>query len=240
MEIIPAIDIRGGKCVQLYQGKFDRETVFSDDPVDAARRWADQGATRLHVVDLDGARDGLSQNLSTIADIISSVNVPVQVGGGIRSVEAAQAVMSLGADRVIIGTAAVETPTIIRDLGESIGIESVIVGLDAQDGYVAIKGWRETTGVQATELARQTVALGVPRFLYTDISRDGTLTEPNFEALETMIEVSGAHIIASGGISSIAHLKRLAEIGAESAVVGTAIYTGDIDLVKALNAVHTD
>ena len=240
MEIIPAIDIRGGKCVQLYQGKFDRETVFSDDPVDAARRWADQGATRLHVVDLDGARDGLSQNLSTIADIISSVNVPVQVGGGIRSVEAAQAVMSLGADRVIIGTAAVETPTIIGDLGETIGIESVIVGLDAQDGYVAIKGWRETTGVQATELARQTVALGVPRFLYTDISRDGTLTEPNFEALETMIEVSGAHIIASGGISSIAHLKRLSEIGAESAVVGTAIYTGDIDLAKALNAVHTD
>ena len=234
MEVIPAIDLRGGRCVRLYQGDYDRETVFSDDPMEVARRWVDQGARRLHVIDLDGAKSGEQSNAEAAYRIAGEAGVPVQLGGGIRSVESARQAIERGIDRVLLGTAAVEEPDLLRKLVDELGPERVVVTVDARDGKVALKGWTETSEVEAEQLIRDMRVAGVSRYLYTDISRDGTLTEPNFDALERLTTISDVKIIAAGGISSVEHLSRLRDIGVESAVVGTAIYTGDIDLGQAI------
>lgn len=238
MEIIPAIDLRGGKCVRLYQGDYDRETVFSDNPLDAARDWVGQGASRLHVVDLDGARGGAPANLSVAADIASSVSVPVQLGGGIRTVYTARTVVSQGISRIMLGTAAVESPGMVSEICKALGDDAVVVSVDARDGYVAVKGWTSSSRVLARDLIAQMVGMGVRRFMYTDVARDGTLTEPNFDAIEMLLSQTDAKLIAAGGITSIDHLLRLAGLGVESAVVGTALYTGAIDLPEALEAVR--
>ena len=238
MEIIPAIDLRDGKCVRLYQGDYARETVYSDDPTEMAKRWADMGATRLHVVDLDGAKQGSPGNLKVIQAIVSSVNVPVQVGGGVRTRESAEQLVSVGASRIMMGTAAVDDPGLIEDLVDSLGTDSIIVTVDAKDGLVALRGWTESSTVKAIDVMKKMADRGVSRFLYTDISRDGTLTEPNFQALEQLIEHQVPGLIAAGGIATEDHILRLASIGVEGAIVGTALYTGDISLTAAIESLN--
>ena len=217
MEVIPAIDLRGGKCVRLYQGDYARETVYSNDPLDTALRWVDMGASRLHIVDLDGARDGMPANLNAVERIAGAVDVPLHLGGGIRDKDTARAAIGAGVSEF--------------------GAESVIVSVDAKDGMVALRGWTEGSGALATELVADMAGQGVLRFLYTDISRDGTLTEPNFDGVSALVNQGDIRLIAAGGIASVAHLERLAEIGAEAAVVGRAIYTGDIDLREAIETI---
>ena len=237
MEVIPAIDLRGGKCVRLYQGDYARETVYSHDPLDTALRWVDMGATRLHIVDLDGARDGRPANLGAVERIASAVDVPLHLGGGIRDAKTARAAVDAGVGRIMLGTAAVEDADLIGALLSEFGAGRVIVSVDAKDGMVALRGWTEGSSALATELVADMAALGVKRFLYTDISRDGTLTEPNFDGVGALVSQGGIHVIAAGGIASVSHLERLAEIGAEAAIVGRAIYTGDIDLRQAIEAI---
>ena len=237
MQVIPAIDLRGGKCVRLYQGDYAQETVYSDDPLQTAMRWVDMGATRLHIVDLDGARDGSPANLNAVERIASSVEVPLHLGGGIRDMATARAAIDAGVSRIMLGTAAFEDSDLISVLLNEFGAESIIVSVDAKDGKVALRGWTEGTGALATDLVADMAALGVLRFLYTDISRDGTLTEPNFDGVSALVNQADTHIIAAGGIAAVAQLKRLAAIGAEAAIVGRAIYTGDIDLREAIESI---
>lgn len=237
MQVIPAIDLRGGKCVRLYQGDYERETVYSDDPLETALRWVDMGAKRLHIVDLDGAKEGSPANLAAVERIARAAGVPLHLGGGIRDLATARAAVSAGASRVMLGTAAVEDADLIRALLAELGAERVIVSVDAKDGRVALRGWTESSGALATELVDDMARLGVVRFLYTDISRDGTLTEPNFAATEALAARAGISVLAAGGIARVEHLARLAVLGAEAAIVGRAIYTGDIDLREAVEAV---
>ena len=237
MEIIPAIDLRGGRCVRLFQGDFSRETVYSDAPASVAKQWAKLGATRLHVVDLDGARDGVPANLGCLEQIAAAVDVPVQFGGGLRTAEGVSRVLDAGADRVILGTAAVESPELVGELCREYGAGRLVVGVDTRDGDVVLRGWTQGGGVRATELIDRMTALGARRFMFTDVSRDGTLTEPNFAEVEALAARTGVSLIAAGGIASVEHLVRLAGTGVEAAVVGKALYTSDIDLEEALAAV---
>lgn len=236
MEIIPAVDLRNGKCVRLYQGDYAQETVFSDEPAAMARRWQSEGARRLHLVDLDGAAEGEPRNLDAIDKILAAVDVPVQVGGGIRSLETIVQLLDLGASRAILGTAAIEDPSLVKEACRRFG-EQIIVGIDARDGMVATRGWLQQSSVTAGELANRMVDLGARRFIYTDISRDGTLTGPNFEAVAELLTHIGVPVIAAGGISSIEHLTKLAGLGVEGAIVGRAIYTGDLKFKEAVRSI---
>ena len=233
MEVIPAIDIRGGRAVRLFQGDYDRETVFNDSPVDAARRWLDMGATRLHVVDLDGARSGEQVNIDLVENIAALSDVPVQLGGGIRNLPAAQRAIDGGVDRVIIGTAALEDDGFVRGLCERLGPDRVVAGVDARNGYVAVRGWTEESEVPARDLIARMEASGVRRMVYTDITRDGTRTEPNFQQVDEALSATALRILVAGGVSSADHLRRLARMGVEGAIIGTAAYTGDIDMREA-------
>ena len=236
IEIIPAIDLRNGKCVRLYQGDFNAETVFSDDPVDVALHWQSLGAPRLHIVDLDGAAMGELYNLEIIEEIAGALLIPIQLGGGIRHPETVEKVLQVGIERVILGTVAVESPEMVEETCRVFG-DSVIVGVDAREGKIAIHGWRQQTELEVVEFVESMIELGVKRFIYTDISRDGTLTEPNFSALAELIDAVRPPVIASGGISSVNHLRMLHKLGAEGAIVGKALYTGDIDLKKVLGTI---
>jgi phosphoribosylformimino-5-aminoimidazole carboxamide ribotide isomerase len=237
VEIIPAIDMMDGKCVRLVQGRFDQSTIFSDDPVDAARRWADEGARRLHLVDLNGSRVGAPQEIDTIRRILSSVDIPTQLGGGIRTLETAKQMIDLGVGRVIIGTsAALDTDMAASIFGE-LG-DKVVLGVDAKDGYVAVKGWQETTKETAVEFAQRMQALGAKRVIYTDISRDGMLQGVNAATMEQMAKALDIPVIASGGVSTLEDirvLKGLEQFGIEGAIVGKALYTGDVVLAQALS-----
>ena len=236
MEIIPAIDLRGGNCVRLYQGDYAQETVFSANPLAFAERWQAEGGQRLHIVDLDGAHSGNPANLAAITAITRRLDIPVQVGGGIRSVDTAAGLLDAGAARIVVGTAAVANPDLVAGLCQRFGGERVIVALDARDGLVAIRGWTETSAITATELARRMANLGVLRLLYTDISRDGTLEEPNYDATAALVRDSGLRVLAAGGVGAAAHIAQLARTGAEAAIIGRALYTGDITLAAALAA----
>ncbi len=233
MEIIPAVDIRGGRCVRLYQGDYSKETVFSEDPVAVALQWQMQGTRWLHLVDLDGAARGEPVNLPVIETIVKRVTISVEVGGGIRDVGTVTRLLDLGVKRVVLGTVAAERPGMVAELCQKYG-EAIAVGIDARDGYVATRGWLEDTGVTALELAKKMAALGVKRIIYTDIKRDGTLTEPDFDAIGQMVRGVDLPIIAAGGISKLEHLKRLKELRVEGAIIGKALYTRDIDLRQAL------
>lgn len=235
MDVIPAIDLRGGKCVRLYMGDYAKETVYDDDPVEVARRWHQQGARRLHVVDLDGALLGEPANLDVIANIVRAVNIPVQVGGGIRRIITAERLLQLGVARVIFGTIAVENPNLVAEACSCFG-EAVVVSIDAQDGLVSIRGWKARSTMPVADLVNLMAEAGVKRFVYTDIARDGTLTEPNFEAVADLMKKTTLPIIVSGGVSSLEHIKRIKALGAEGAIVGKALYTGDLDLSKAIKA----
>jgi len=221
----------------LYQGDYDQETAFSDDPVDTALRWQSLGAPRLHIVDLDGAATGELCNLDIIKEIANVVLIPTQLGGGIRQLKTIEQVLKAGVERVILGTAAVEDYELVTEACRNYR-ESIIVGVDAWEGYIAIHGWRQQTELKAIEFAQSMAQLGVRRFIYTDISRDGTLTEPNFAAIFDMVNTIGLPIIAAGGIASVSHLKMLKQLGVEGAIVGKALYTGDINLKQALSTVN--
>ena len=237
MEVIPAIDLRGGKCVRLYQGDYAQETVYSEDPVAMALHWQEMGAPRIHIVDLDGAASGIPQNMDSIASIASAVDVPLQTGGGIRSLEIAESLLALGIQRVVLGTIAVEDPSLVMEACHQFGTEAVVVGIDAREGMVSLRGWLDSSSITALALLQAMEVVGVKRFIYTDISRDGTLTEPNFQAIQDMVGACGGSIVASGGVSTVGHLQHLASLGVEGAIVGKALYVGALDLRDALSAV---
>ncbi|MFC1978489.1 1-(5-phosphoribosyl)-5-[(5-phosphoribosylamino)methylideneamino]imidazole-4-carboxamide isomerase [Chloroflexota bacterium] len=232
-EIIPAIDLRGGKCVRLYQGDYDRETIFSEDPVAMAKHWQSLGATRLHVVDLDGAKAGQLMNIIVIKGIVQSLIIPVELGGGIRDINTVEQLLKLGVQRVILGTVAVENPDLVQEACAKYD-KGIVIGIDADDGYVKTRGWEEKSSITAIDLARQMEALGAKRFIYTDISRDGTLTEPNFESTVELNESINSPVIASGGVASVEHLEKLDQLGIEGAITGQALYTGKLDLKDAI------
>jgi phosphoribosylformimino-5-aminoimidazole carboxamide ribotide isomerase len=227
MEIIPAIDIRGGRCVRLYQGDYGQETAFSEDPVAAALTWYSQGARWLHIVDLDAAVAGEPRNMEAVEGIMRSSGLLIELGGGIRQERVAENLLRQGVARLVLGTAAVENRGLVVKLCQRFG-EAVAVSLDARDGKVAIHGWQKNTVVEILQLSCDMVDAGVKRFIYTDIKRDGTLTEPNFDMMEKLLGEVNVPVIVAGGISSIEHLRRISELGAEGAIIGKALYTGDI------------
>jgi phosphoribosylformimino-5-aminoimidazole carboxamide ribotide isomerase len=229
MLLIPAIDLREGRCVRLYQGDYARETSYSDDPVAVARSWVASGAALLHVVDLDGARSGRPEQLDVVARI-AVLGVPVELGGGLRTEADVAAAISAGVNRVILGTAAIENPSLLASSVADYGAERVILGVDARRGMVATRGWESTSGVQAVDIVRDAARAGVQRVIYTDIERDGTLTSPNYAEIERVAEI-GPSIIASGGVAEWDHLYQLSRIeNVEGAIVGRALYDGTIDV----------
>ena len=234
MDIIPAVDILGGRCVRLLRGDYGAETVFDADPVAAARRWVQAGATRLHVVDLDGARSGEPVNFNLVA-AIGRLGVPVQAGGGIRSAAAVARHRAAGIDRVVLGTAAVRDQALVEALCREHG-EAIVVSLDAREGLVATDGWTQTSGLGVVDLAETLVGAGVRRLIATDIARDGTVTEPNYDALRRLVAAVAVPVIASGGVAKVAQIAALAEAGAEAAIIGRALYNGQVDLAAAVAA----
>ncbi|MBW4506903.1 MAG: 1-(5-phosphoribosyl)-5-[(5-phosphoribosylamino)methylideneamino]imidazole-4-carboxamide isomerase [Scytonematopsis contorta HA4267-MV1] len=239
MQIIPAIDLLEGRCVRLYQGDYDKSQVFSNNPADVAKQWVEEGATRLHVVDLDGAKAGKLVNLTAIEAIVNAVPVPIEVGGGLRTQDSVRQLFNLGVEWGILGTVAVEQPQLVQQLSQEFPGQ-IIVGIDARDGKVATRGWLETSEVLAIQLAVQMQELGAASIIYTDIHRDGTLSGPNLEALRELANAVNIPVIASGGVSSVTDLLSLLALepqGVLSTIVGRALYTGDISLKEALRAV---
>ena len=239
MIIFPAIDLRGGRCVRLCQGDPQAETVFGDDPAAIAQHWVAQGATWLHVVNLDGAlgdERASAINLWALRAILESVEVPVQFGGGLRTLDDMTRVVDLGVSRVVLGTAAVRSRSLVSSALDRLGCDRIVGGIDARDGRVAIRGWRETTNIQAVTLGHQLRDLGVERAVYTDIGRDGMLSGPDLAGVANLANATGLRVIASGGIGCLEDLQALRELGSrvEGAIVGRALYTGAIALRAAL------
>ena len=237
MEVIPAIDLKNGRCVRLFQGDFNKETVFSDDPLATALSWEDQGGHRMHVVDLDGAIQGRPAHLEVITSIVSTLRIPVQVGGGIRDLRSAEAWLDAGVDRIVIGTAAVRDPDMVQEICRKFGSERVVVSVDAKEGLVALQGWKEASTTTVFQLASQMAQIGVVRLLYTDIARDGALSGPDFITNERLVIETGLAIQASGGVASVEHIKDLVPTGVDGVIVGRAIYTGGVSLSEAVAAV---
>ncbi|CCH64534.1 Phosphoribosylformimino-5-aminoimidazole carboxamide ribotide isomerase [Richelia intracellularis HM01] len=239
MEVIPAIDLLEGRCVRLYQGNYEQSQIFSENPVEFAQKWEAQGATRLHIVDLDGAKAGRVINLEAITAIIEATSIPVEVGGGLRSRNSVKELLNLGVQWVILGTIAVEQPQLVEELCQQFPGQ-IITGIDARDGKVATHGWLETSELLATQLAVKMQGYGAAGVIYTDIYRDGTLSGPNLGALREISEAIDIPVIASGGISSITDLLSLLTLehqGVIGAIIGRALYNGNISLTKALRAV---
>ncbi|MDQ3813094.1 MAG: 1-(5-phosphoribosyl)-5-[(5-phosphoribosylamino)methylideneamino]imidazole-4-carboxamide isomerase [Armatimonadota bacterium] len=234
MEIIPAIDIRGGQCVRLLQGDYAHETVYGADPVAMAQRWVAEGAPRLHIVDLDGAREGAPANLEIVARITQTVPVPVQLGGGLRTAGAIEKVLEAGVQRCIIGTKAAQQPEWAQQMFAQFG-EAIILGLDARNGFVATSGWQETSQIPAVHFAQTMQEFGCARIIFTDIARDGTLAGPNAEALRAVAEAVEIPIIASGGVHKATDIRILKNIpNVDGAIVGKALYEGTTTLGKLL------
>ena len=236
MIIYPAIDIRGGRCVRLTKGRFDAETVFADDPAQMALKWAGLGAEFLHLVDLDGALAGEGKNVPVIERILKSVNIPVQLGGGIRNLATIEKLLDLGVTRLILGSAAVKNPELVQEACKKYP-GHIAVGIDAKNGEVAIEGWGQGSGVAATELAKKMASFGVETIIYTDISRDGMLSGVNVESTAALARACGVPIIASGGVASIEDIRRVKAVesdGVQGCIIGKAIYTGAVDLKEAL------
>lgn len=235
--VIPAIDLRGGRCVRLFQGDYARETAYADDPVAVAKHWVALGATLLHVVDLDGAKMGEPVNHDIMAAICRAVDVPVEVSGGLRSETDIAAAFAFGAGRVQLGSAAVRDPDLVRRAVER-WPAGIVVSIDARGGEVMTDGWLARSGLQVLDLARKMVDLGVPRLMFTDIGRDGALSGPNVGALAALVEALPVPIVASGGVTTIEQLVAVASVGCEGAIIGKALYEGMIDLREALEAVN--
>ena len=239
MDVIPAIDLLEGHCVRLYQGDYDQSEIFSKDPVAMAQHWASLGASLLHVVDLDGAKTGDPINLPTIAKIAAALDIPVQVGGGLRTRDRVAELLGLGVQRAILGTVAIENPDLVAELCQEFP-NQIVVGIDARNGKVATRGWKETSTVDAIPLGKAMAEAGACAIIYTDIQRDGTLSGPNIPQLRDMAEALDIPVIASGGVSSITDLLALISLepaGVSGAIVGKAIYTDNIDLKEAIQAV---
>lgn len=236
MQIIPAVDIKDGRCVRLFQGDYDQMTVFDHDPVAVARKWEKLGAERLHVVDLDGAKAGRPVNAQVVFAIVRAIGIPVQLGGGLRDHAAIDAALNLGVERVILGTVALREPQLIEKLVVQYG-QRIVVGVDARDGWVAAQGWTETSHIKADDLVSRMGALGVRTVVYTDIGRDGTLGGPDVEGVLELVQVGGPEIIASGGVRNADDVLALANTGAAGAIVGKALYTGSLDLQQAIQSV---
>ena len=239
MDVIPAIDLLEGRCVRLHQGDYSQVTTFSDDPRHQALEWQRQGAQRLHLVDLDGARQGVPVNDEAVRSITAALSIPVQLGGGVRTLERAEQLLALGLDRVILGTLAVEEPELVSRLAER-QPGRIVVGIDAREGLVSTRGWLTTSALPATELARRFEDTGVAALITTDIATDGTLAGPNLPFLRRMAEATSIPVIASGGIGDLTDLLSLlalAPLGVEGVIVGRALYDGQVDLAEALQAV---
>lgn len=232
MKIFPAIDLRNGKAVRLFQGDYDQMTVYNENPVDIARSFKDKGADNLHLVDLDGAKDGKLVNFDTIKAIVEEVDMFVEVGGGIRDEERIKQYIELGVGRVILGTVAVKEPEFLEAMVAKYG-EKIAVGVDAKDGYVAINGWKEITDKESFEFCKYLKSIGVKTVIYTDISRDGSLQGTNIEAYKKLQEIDGLEVVASGGISFEEEITVLKDITA-AAILGKALYSGKLDLAKAV------
>lgn len=242
MEIIPAIDLLDGACVRLHQGDYEQVTRFSDDPVAQALSWQNQGATRLHLVDLDGAKRGEPVNDAAIRAITAALDIPVQLGGGVRSVERAHDLLSCGLDRVILGTVAIEQPELVSQLAQRYP-NQIVVGIDAKEGKVATRGWIEQSDVLATDLARRFSDAGIAAIITTDIATDGTLAGPNLTALREMAEASSVPVIASGGIGCMGDLLSLLPLeplGVTGVIVGRALYDGRVELAEAIQAIGAE
>jgi phosphoribosylformimino-5-aminoimidazole carboxamide ribotide isomerase len=239
MIIIPAIDLRGGRCVRLTQGKASAETVYSENPVVIAKRWYDEGAEMLHIVNLDAAlnKDD-TENLKALERILYEVNIPVQFGGGVRSLDDVRRLDDLGATRIVIGTTAIENPVLLTHIVDEFG-STVVVGIDAREGKVALRGWEKLSNVNAIDFAQKIAEMGVERLVYTDIARDGMLSGINIEATQEIAEASGLKVTASGGVASlddIYALKELEQYGVDSVIIGKALYEGIFTLEEALDA----
>lgn len=236
MLIIPAVDLRRGQCVRLIQGDPNRQTVYSKQPVSMARWWQTKGAERLHVVDLDGALDGKISNLEIIKDIIKSVRIPVQIGGGIRDIETIEELLQAGADSVILGTIVCKNKRFLKKAIKDFP-DRIIVGIDSKDGYVAVSGWKKLTKIKTLDLVNEVESLGVQTIVYTNISKDGMLTGPDFDSIGTLLKASKISVIASGGISNLDDIKRLKGLDNKrliGVIVGKALYSGKMDLAEAL------
>lgn len=236
MRIYPAIDIKDGQCVRLLQGRFSDVTVYGNDPAETAKKWESLGGEFIHVVDLDGALKGHGVNAEAVKKICASVSVPVQTGGGIRTMEDIESKLSCGINRVIIGTKAVSDSEFVKRAVDKYG-EKIVIGIDAKDGMVAVEGWEKTSDFTAVEFAKKMTDIGVKTIVYTDIATDGTLKGPNIAAMTEMASSVSADIIASGGVGSLEHIKALVLTGVEGVIVGRALYTGNVDLAEAVKAV---
>jgi phosphoribosylformimino-5-aminoimidazole carboxamide ribotide isomerase len=234
MQVIPAIDLRGGYCVRLRQGDFDQETIFGDDPAAMAARWESEGATRIHLVDLDGAKAGHPINIEAVRQIVGRVGVPCQLGGGIRDEATIAAWLEAGIDRVVVGTQALRDPDWFGQMARAYP-DRLLLGLDARDGRVATQGWLETSSTAALVLARQFDTLPIAGIIYTDIARDGTLEGPNLPAITALAEAVRSPVIASGGVGTLEDLRRLAELPIAGCIVGRALYDGRFTLRSALS-----
>ncbi|HMN01812.1 1-(5-phosphoribosyl)-5-[(5-phosphoribosylamino)methylideneamino]imidazole-4-carboxamide isomerase [Geobacter anodireducens] len=236
MIVIPAIDLKEGKCVRLEQGLMEKDTVFCDSPADQAREWVRQGAELLHIVDLDGAFAGEPKNRASIEAIAKAIAIPTQLGGGIRDIPTIEAYLSLGIGRVILGTAAQRNPELVEDACRLFP-GRIVVGIDAKNGMVAVQGWAEVTGVTAVDLAQRFEGYGVAAIIYTDIARDGMMQGPNIEATRALAEAVSIPVIASGGVSSLKDIENLMAIeasGIAGVITGKAVYTGAINLAEAV------
>ena len=241
MVIIPAVDIKNGKCVRLYQGRMDAETVFSDDPSAMAKKWADEGAEIIHVVDLDGAIEKRPRNLDSIRRIIDRINAKVQVGGGIRNEKTVKMYFEMGVKRVVIGTEAIQNPKFVKDICRSFP-GKIIVGIDARNGMVAIEGWTKTTQIKALDLARQFEDCGVGAVNFTDIHRDGMKTGPNIDETRRLAEAISIPVVASGGVSTLKDIKNLMPleaVGVIGVITGRALYSGSLNLKEAIELSKT-
>lgn len=235
MILFPAIDILNGKCVRLIQGDYNQEKVYSDSPVEMAQSWANQGAEFIHIVDLDGAKTGQTVNHSIIKEIAEKVNIPVQVGGGIRSMETVHHLLDNGVARVIIGTAAIQNPAFLKEAVSLYG-DKIAVSLDARNGYIATDGWTDTSEVKAIELVKDLDKVGIKTIVYTDIAKDGMLQGPNFEELEVMNNATNIDVIASGGVSTVNDINQLQQMNLYGAIVGKALYDGTVQFKELLGA----
>ncbi len=235
MRIYPAIDIKDGNCVRLLRGDFSQQTIYGNDPAEMAKKWEALGGEYIHVVDLDGALKGHGVNAAAIKRICEAVSVPVQTGGGIRTMDDIEKKLECGIARVIIGTKAVSDSAFVKEAVRNYG-DRIVIGIDAKDGMVAIEGWEKTSEYKAVEFAQKMADIGVKTIIYTDIATDGTLMGPNVCAMEEMVRASGIDIIASGGVGSIEHIKMLVPTGVEGVITGRALYTGNISLGDAIKA----
>lgn len=239
MIIIPAIDLRGGRCVRLTQGLASAETVYAENPIKVAKRWCDEGAEMLHIVNLDAALNKDDRdNLKALERILMEVNVPVQFGGGVRTLDDVRAIDELGATRIVIGTTAIENPILLNQIIDEFG-STIVVGIDARDGKVALRGWEKLSNINAIDFAQKVAEMGVERIVYTDIARDGMLSGINIEATRAIAEASGLHVTASGGVATLDDIyavKELEEYGVDSVIVGKALYEGVFTLEEALDA----